>query len=46
MPGPKLFGIEDAGEEETEPSTGRVVPASCCSYAAWMRLAASSTEVG
>jgi hypothetical protein len=25
MPGPKLFGIEDAGEEETEPPTGRVV---------------------
>jgi hypothetical protein len=25
MPGPKLFGMEDAGEEETEPPTGRVV---------------------
>ena len=25
MPGPKLFGMEGAGEEETEPPTGRVV---------------------
>jgi hypothetical protein len=25
MPGPKLFGMKDAGEEETEPPTGRVV---------------------
>ena len=25
MPGPKLFGVEDAGDEETEPPTGRVV---------------------